>query len=103
MDDTMKRFPDDPVDEARLAHDPDYRRMLDDADRKYDDTSEGIDWDEIIATTEAEREAGTYAFCTSDYPTQEEGQAALKDWIHQLCEKVRREATSTSAHNASRL
>lgn len=103
MDDTTKRFPDDPVDEARLAHDPEYRRMLDEEDRKHDDTSEGIDWDEIIASTQAEFEAGDYAFCTSDYPTEEAGQAALKDWIHQIFEKVRREASAPPAHDASGL
>jgi len=36
-----------------------------------------IDWDDIIATTQDDVDAGRYAFSTEDYPTHEEGMAAL--------------------------
>jgi len=102
MDDTTKRFPNDPIDEARLARDPEYRRMLDDADRKYDDTSEGIDWDEIIATTQPEFEAGIFAFNSDDYPTDEAAMAALKAWVHNAFEEADRAVAARLSHDASR-
>jgi hypothetical protein len=52
---------------------------MDEEDRKHDDASEGIDWDEIIATTQDDWEAGRYEeFKSMDYPTDEALLAALK-------------------------
>ncbi|MGH8258973.1 MAG: hypothetical protein ACREUG_04715 [Steroidobacteraceae bacterium] len=39
------------------AYDPDNLDPIDAEARKHDDTSEGIDWDEIIATTQDDEEA----------------------------------------------
>jgi hypothetical protein len=86
----------------RAARDPEYRKELDDEDRKHDDTSEGIDWDDIIATTQDEFEAGEYSFSTEDYATEEEASAALKQWIHEACEEGRRAAAATPANHAAR-
>ena len=43
-----------------------------------------VDWDDIIATTQDDVEAGRYAFTTEDYPTHEEGMAALWKWMCSL-------------------
>ena len=43
-------------------------QRLDEEDRLLDDTSDGIDWDEITATTQPDFEAGRFAFNTEDYP-----------------------------------
>ena len=96
MDDVTDRFPNAPFDAERAACDPEYRKQLDDEDRKYDDTSDGIDWDEIIATTQDDFEAGIFAFDTRDYPTKEAGTAALKAWIHEICAKAERDADANS-------
>jgi hypothetical protein len=73
---------------ARRAYD---RNNLDPADeeaRKYDDTSEGIDWDEILETTEDDERAGRYAYNSADYATEEEAWAALDALIHSIFEEV---------------
>lgn len=49
---------------------------------EYDD--DDTDWDEIIATTQDDVDAGRYAFTTEDYPTHEEGMAALWKWMCSL-------------------
>jgi hypothetical protein len=102
MDDATKPFPGEPADLERASRDPVYRKQLDDEDRKYDDTSEGIDWDDIIATTQDEFEAGDYAYSTEDYATEEEAMAALKRFIHQACEEGRRAATASPSTDTAR-
>ena len=66
----------------RPAYDPDNLDPIDAEARKYDDTSDGIDWDEIIARTQDDFEAGRYAFSSADYATHEEAMVALEEWIH---------------------
>jgi len=51
-------------------------------DPEYDD--DDIDWDDIIATTQDDVDAGRYAFTTEDYATDEEGMAALWKWMCSL-------------------
>lgn len=68
----------------RPAYDPDNLDPIDEEARKYDDTSDGIDWDEIIAATQDDFEAGRYAFSSADYATHEEAMVALKEWIHAI-------------------
>jgi hypothetical protein len=41
----------------------------DEEDRKHDDTSDGIDWDEIIATTQDDFEAGRFSYNSADCAT----------------------------------
>jgi hypothetical protein len=81
------RVNDLPFDERPVkppAYDPNNLHPDDEADRLFDSASEGIDWDEIIATTQDDVEAGRYAFTTEDYATHEEGMAALWKWLCSL-------------------
>ena len=68
---------------------------LDNEDRQYDDTSDGIDWDEITATTEPDFRAGRFAFDSRDYPTHEEAMIALdqltKEWVDEIIQRNARE------------
>ena len=59
-----------------------------------DDDPEGIDWEEIIQTTQEDYEAGRYSFNSQDYATHEEAMAALGAWIDSIAEEVKREAAS---------
>ena len=54
------------------------------SDLPLDGESDDIDWDDIIATTQDDVDAGRYAFSTEDYPTDEEGMAALWTWMCSL-------------------
>ena len=72
----------------RPAYDPDNLDPIDAEARKYDDTSDGIDWDEIIASTQDDFEAGRYAFSSADYATDEEAMAALDEWINAIFVRV---------------
>jgi hypothetical protein len=58
MDDTNKS----------AALDQAARDALDEEDRAFDDHSDGIDWDEITATTQPDWEAGRFSFDSADYP-----------------------------------
>jgi hypothetical protein len=64
--------------------------------RKYDDNSSGIDWEEIMLTTQEDYEAGRYSFNSQDYATHEEAMAAMRALIHSIAEEVEREAASLS-------
>lgn len=91
---------DQPV--TRPAYDPNNLDPLDAEARKYDDNSEGIDWDEIIATTQDDELAGRYAYNSDDYPTEEAAAEALKQHIHAIFEEVlREEAAAKAALDAS--
>ena len=79
----------------RPAYDPNNLSPEDEEARKYDDTSDGIDWDEIIATTQDDFEAGRYCYNSADYATQEEADAALRALIHSIVEEVEREIAAT--------
>ena len=64
--------------------------------RAFDDYSDGIDWDEIAATTQPDVEAGRYAFRSTDYPTQEAAETALWELIQSIGRKAReRQAAGT--------
>ena len=66
---------------TRRAYDPHHLHPDDEADRRHDDKTLGIDWDEIIADTQDDVLAGRYAFSTADYPTHEDGMKALWEWM----------------------
>jgi len=66
------------------AYDADNLDPIDGEAGDFEDTSEGIDWDEIIATTQDDFEAGRSAFSSADYATDEEAMTALKELIHAL-------------------
>jgi hypothetical protein len=83
------------------AYDPNSLHPEDELDRLFDDTSDDIDWDEIIATTQDDVEAGRYAFTTEGYATYEEGMAALWKWLCSLGNGDSDEA-STSAPDPTR-
>ena len=84
----------------RPAYDPNNLHPLDEEARKYDDTSLGIDWDEIIATTQDDFLAGRYAFNSEDYPTHKEAMKALDLWTRKILEDVLRETGAVSSQPA---
>jgi len=90
-----------PVERKRPAYDPNNLSPEDEEARKYDDTSEGIDWDEIIATTQDDFEAGRFWYNSAEYPTQAEADAALRALIHSVVEEIEREAASVPAPDAA--
>ena len=92
MDDTLKP----PVYSAEE------RDRLDAEDRLLDDTSDGIDWDEILATTEPDFLAGRFAFNTDDYPTEEAAMAAMDAFVESLIEEALREVATKNALDAAR-
>jgi hypothetical protein len=49
------------------------------------------DWDEILATTEDDFEAGRFAFNSEDYPTHEEAMKALDQWMQNIFDEVQRD------------
>jgi len=86
----------------RPEYDPNNLDPMNAEARRHDDTSEGIDWDEIIATTQDDELAGRYAFNSQDYATCEEADAALRQWIHSIFERVLREEAAVPASDAAR-
>jgi hypothetical protein len=70
------------------AYDPNNLHPADAEARKYDDTSEGIDWDEIIASTQDDFLAGRFAYNSADYATKEEADAALRAWLDGILKRV---------------
>ena len=60
----------------------------DSSDCEIDDDLDGIDWDEIIETTQADFLAGRFAFNSADYPTDEAAMAALDRWLDDAFQKV---------------
>ena len=60
-----------------------------------DDSSDGIDWDDITATTQPDFEAGRFAFDTGDYPTEEVAIAAMEEFMDKMLEEALREAAKT--------
>jgi hypothetical protein len=72
----------------RPAYDPNNLAPEDAEARKYDDTSEGIDWDDIIATTQDDFLAGNFSYNSADYATQEEAEAGLRAWLHGIFERA---------------
>ena len=85
----------------RPAYDPNNLSPADEEARKYDDTSEGIDWDEILATTQDDFEAGRFSYNSADYATQAEADAALTAWLDAIVEKVERKHASVPPCNAA--
>jgi len=91
MDDTIKR----------PAYDPGNLHPDDEESRKYDNTSDGMDWDEIIASTQDDWLARRFAFNSDDYPDHETAMAALRQLIHSIAEKVKREMESSASGSAA--
>jgi hypothetical protein len=67
--------------------------------RRYD-PDDGMDWEEIILSTQEDFEAGRYSYNSADYATQEEADAALDAWLDAIVEKVEREAAAISSRDA---
>ena len=89
------------LNNTRPAYDPNNLSPEDEEARKYDDTSEGIDWDEIIATTQDDFLAGRFCYNSADYATQAEADAALDAWLDAIVEEVERGLTSVPPCDAS--
>ncbi|MFL6604430.1 MAG: hypothetical protein ACJ8R9_24270 [Steroidobacteraceae bacterium] len=88
------------VEPKRPAYDPNNLHPADEEARKYDDTSEGIDWDEILATTQDDFLAGRFSYNSADYATQAEADAALTAWLDAIVKKVERKNASVPACDA---
>jgi hypothetical protein len=85
----------------RPAYDPNNLDPIDEEARKYDDNSEGIDWDEIIATTQDDFLAGRFAFNSQDYASDEEALAALKQWVDAVCKEALSEEVAVLPSDAT--
>jgi hypothetical protein len=81
MDDIVKR----------PAYDPNNLHPDDEEARKYDTKIDGIDWDEIIASTQDDHLAGISAFDDSDYPDDESAMRALDAFLDSIVDEVIRE------------
>jgi hypothetical protein len=93
MDDIVKR----------PAYDPKNLHPDDEEARKYDTKVDGIDWDEIIASTQDDHLAGIDAFNSYDYPDDETAMRALEQFVESIYEEVMREKESpTSAADSTR-
>jgi hypothetical protein len=84
MDDIVKR----------PAYDPNNLDPDDEEARKHDTKVEGIDWDEIIASTQDDWLAGRHAFDDSDCPDDESAIKALEKFIDDVFDEVMREKDS---------
>ena len=62
----------------------------------------GILYLNIAATAEEDERSAELAFTPADYPTHEEAMAALRAWIHEIAERVNRNASSEPGVDASR-
>jgi hypothetical protein len=69
--------------------------------RRHDNESDGLEWEEIILTTQEDSEAGRYSFNSEDDATDEETIAAIGAWIHRLAEETWCEAASVSSLDAT--
>jgi hypothetical protein len=69
--------------------------------RRHDNESDGLEWEEIILTTQEDFEAGRYSFSSEGYATDEETIAAVGAWIHRLAEETWRGAASVSSLDAT--
>ena len=93
--------PAEPPLPARPAYDPNNLHPADAEARQYDDTSEGIDWDEIIATTQDDWVARRFWFSSTDYPTHEAAMAALEKLVLAIAEDVEHEVATESSCDAA--
>jgi hypothetical protein len=74
---------------------------MDEEDRALDDLSDGIDWDEITATTQPDFEAGRFAFNSADYPTEEAAMAAMDEFVESMIKEGLREAAALRSPDAT--
>lgn len=84
------------------AYDPHNLSPENEEARKFDDASEEIDWDDIIATTQDDFLAGRFGYNSADYATQEEADMALSAWLIGILDEVEHEQPSVPAHDAAR-
>jgi len=88
------------VEPKRPAYDPNNLSPADEEARKYDDTSEGIDWDEILATTQDDFLAGRFSYNSADYATDEEAMEAMRALIHSIAERALKSVASDTSLDA---
>lgn len=65
-----------------------------------DDPADDIDWNEIIATTEADYRKRWFAFNSADCETEEEVTTTLHAWIHSVFEEETEDAEQVSSVHA---
>jgi hypothetical protein len=64
------------------------------------DEEGNIDWDDIIATTEADDRAGRFAFNSDDYPTWEEAMKAMHALVDKIWDEALNRVRSTDSSHA---
>lgn len=64
------------------------------------DDGDDFDWDDIIATTEADDRAGRFAFNSDDYPTGEEAMKAMHSLIDKICDEAMNRVRSPTTLDA---
>jgi hypothetical protein len=101
MDTLARNLPINEERRKRPAYDPRNLHPLDEEARKQDDATTDVDWDEIIASTQDDFLAGRYCFSTADYPTHDEGMAALWQWMCTLGQGEEDEAAGAVEPHAS--
>jgi len=101
MDTLARKRPFDEEQLMRPAYDSNNLHPLDEEDRKHDDATTDIDWDEIIASTQDDELAGRYCFTTEHYPTHEAGMAALRQWLHRTIQGALNEKAGTLANDGA--
>ena len=86
------------------AYDPQNLHPLDEEARRFDDTSDGIDWDEIIATTQDDWDARRFAFSSDDYPDDATAMIAFDRYMDAMLERAlaREQARLSKDHAAGR-
>lgn len=89
------------VAQPKRAYDRNNLHPLDEEARKYDDTSEGLDWDEILETTEDDCRAGRLAYCSADYPDEKTAMKALEQWMDSILERVLSRETASISRSAT--
>ena len=92
MDDTTKQLISTDVE----------RERMDAEDRLLDDTSDGIDYQEIHRATQPDCEAGRYAFDSSNYPTEEAKEAAHSAFLQSVLDEVLRGIAARNPVDAPR-
>lgn len=82
------------VDTERYKRCADYRLGIHEK-LQIAEGQEDLDWDYICATEQELAARGERPiFTTADYPTEEAASAALRQFIHDLFEKARRESAA---------
>jgi hypothetical protein len=85
-----------------MTSEPEEKPADDVAAAEYDPQVDDIDLEEIYQSTQADFEAGRYAFNAADYATHEEAMAAMRALIDSIAAEVERDFASNTPLDAAR-